>query len=364
MSEDIYKQVARKLDEMPTGFPTTASGVELKILKKMFPDPVDAANWLLINPTPEPVEVIAERFAKPVSEVQTIVDNLVGKGLIKAAQIDGVYYYFMMPYVIGMFEDSYLYGLIDGEYAEYFEEYLPHFSKSYGGFAPEEVRVIPVNGSIEAEKVIYPYDDARKIIEQGKSFKLLPCVCRYQRSEIGKPCPQNHPVEEGCIVISYDENEDENAKYFPPMAKSASKEEALAHLERAAAAGLVHQSYNLESSNHFICNCCTCCCGILRGRLEFNAPHMNVKSNYSARIDADACIACGTCKDDRCKFNAIVEEGMVYSVRSELCVGCGVCVASCPETAITLEARAESEQTKPFESLAKFYETRALTRQK
>ena len=364
MAVDIYKKVAEKLDAMPTGFPATENGVEIRLLQKIFPDSVDAANWLLINVKPEPIAVIAKRFGKSVAEVQAIVDGLVGKGLIKATGIEGTYYYFVMPFVIGMYEDNYLHGLVDKEYAEYFEEYLPHYSKSYDGFIPEEVRVIPVSGSVDADNVVYPYDDARKIVEAGKSFKLLPCVCRFQRNEIGEPCPQHHSIELGCIVVSYDASEDENSKYFPPMAKSASKEEALAHLEKAAEAGLIHQSYNLESNNHFICNCCTCCCGLLRGALEFKATHMMLKSNYLARIDADLCTLCGVCADERCQFDAIVVGEQFYSVNPELCAGCGVCVSTCPVEAIVLEAKPESEQTTPFKSLDEFYKERSLARTK
>ncbi|MEN8246776.1 MAG: 4Fe-4S binding protein [Thermodesulfobacteriota bacterium] len=360
MTIDVYKQIAEKLDQFPNGFPPTETGVEIKLLQKIFQNPDDANNWLLLNSEPEPIEVIAERFEKPVVEVQSIIDDLANKGLINALNIKGAYYYHIQPFIIGFFEKNLLHGLIDKEYSEYYEEYLPAFSKGYGGYYPSETRVVPVGTDVSAEKVVHVYEDARKIIEAGKSFQLLPCVCRHQREMIGKPCPQNHPVELGCIGISY--NEDEDLKYPTPMAKSVSKEEALVHLARAAEAGLVHQSYNVESDNHFICNCCSCCCTLLRGALEFNAPYMMLKSNYFARIDEDLCVACGTCADERCQFDAIVEEESFYAVRSELCIGCGVCVSACPSEAITLEQKPESEQIPPLKSLMEFNEKRTLSR--
>ena len=146
------------------------------------------------------------------------------------------------------------------------------------------------------------------------------------------------------------------------MAKSATKEEALAHLARAAEAGLIHQSYNLESNNHFICNCCTCCCGLLRGALEFDAPHMILKSNYCAHIDADLCTSCGICADERCHLNAIIEGESFYSVNPELCIGCGVCVGTCPAEAITLQAEVENKQSPPFKTLMDLYEKRVESR--
>ncbi len=39
---DVYKRLAKKLDKLPQGFPATESGVELKILRKIFM-PEDAA---------------------------------------------------------------------------------------------------------------------------------------------------------------------------------------------------------------------------------------------------------------------------------------------------------------------------------
>jgi len=36
MSEEVYRQLARHLDDLPGGFPSSESGVELRILKRLF----------------------------------------------------------------------------------------------------------------------------------------------------------------------------------------------------------------------------------------------------------------------------------------------------------------------------------------
>ena len=36
MTEEIYQQLARHLDDLPGGFPPTKSGVELRILRRLF----------------------------------------------------------------------------------------------------------------------------------------------------------------------------------------------------------------------------------------------------------------------------------------------------------------------------------------
>ena len=50
--KDVYKQLAERLDQLPIGYPATESGVELKILRKIF-RPEDAEMALKIKYFPE-----------------------------------------------------------------------------------------------------------------------------------------------------------------------------------------------------------------------------------------------------------------------------------------------------------------------
>ena len=73
---DVYKRLAKKLDELPNGYPETESGVELRILQKVF-TPEEAENTLKLRPAAETVEEIANRLGTPVREMQAILDDLV-----------------------------------------------------------------------------------------------------------------------------------------------------------------------------------------------------------------------------------------------------------------------------------------------
>ncbi|MCD4748282.1 MAG: 4Fe-4S binding protein [Thermoanaerobaculales bacterium] len=101
----------------------------------------------------------------------------------------------------------------------------------------------------------------------------------------------------------------------------------------------------------FVCNCCSCCCGFLRGIKEFEAPHILVHSNFVAAIDADACIACGVCAEERCPMDAITEGEDTYVVTGDRCIGCGVCLLDCPTDAIDLVPRPENERHEPPKNL-------------
>ncbi len=63
-----------------------------------------------------------------------------------------------------------------------------------------------------------------------------------------------------------------------------------------------------------------------------------------AQIDQDACIACGICRDERCPMDAIVEEDGEFRVLKNRCIGCGVCIITCPSKAITLIERPVQER--------------------
>lgn len=64
-------------------------------------------------------------------------------------------------------------------------------------------------------------------------------------------------------------------------------------------------------------------------------------SGFEARIDTDACTACGTCRDV-CRFEAVAEgeEGEeAFRIDPIRCEGCKVCVALCPVGAIEFTPR-------------------------
>jgi electron transport complex protein RnfB len=349
---DVYKRLAAKLDALPNGFPATESGVELKILKKIF-SPEDAEMALRIRPIPETAEAIAERLGKPVGEMEAILDKMVRKGQIGTASMQGQQVFMLFPFVFGIFE--FQQPRLDKEFAELMEEYGPTLVRTVGKYAPAMMRVVPVNIQIDAQHQVYPYEDLRRVMEKAKSFQVMDCICKKERALVGEPC--KHPME---VCLAFANSEGAFDKY--PMGRIISREEALDVIRKSDEDGLVHATYNVQSGQMFVCNCCPCCCGVIRGMQEYGAPHLLAKSNYVAIIDQDSCAACGTCADERCPVKAVADEDGSYMVQPDRCIGCGVCVPTCPTESIKLIRKPESEHDQPPAHLMDWYFKRAENR--
>jgi heterodisulfide reductase subunit A-like polyferredoxin len=100
----------------------------------------------------------------------------------------------------------------------------------------------------------------------------------------------------------------------------------------------VHSVSNVRGEITYICNCCTCACGILRGVAELGIANVVARSAFINQVDEALCIGCEDCVDS-CQFQALSLQEIVIHVDQMRCVGCGVCVVSCQEGALGLVRR-------------------------
>jgi len=68
MIEEKYHKLAKVLDTLPNRFPATESGVEIKLLKKIF-RPEDIELFCDLRLTFETAEQISERTGRPLEAV-------------------------------------------------------------------------------------------------------------------------------------------------------------------------------------------------------------------------------------------------------------------------------------------------------
>lgn len=346
-----YLKLAEGLDKLPHGYPKTDSGVEIEILEKLF-EPLEAQIACELQSKSEPVSVIAERASMDLEEVKRSLKGMARKGLIRVKKGDGEMKFGLMPFVVGFYENQL--PRMNTELAQLFERYFHDSRAGIVRFSPSVHRVIPVGESVSMDLEIFPYEEASEIIENAKSWGVRDCICRVQQRLIGSGC--EHEVE-SCMVFAPVEGAFDHSE----VDRAISKEEAFQILRSAAESGLVHSAANQQQGLHYICNCCTCCCGILRGLAEYDIPTAVSRSNFRAEVDEDICSSCGDCIE-RCQFGALTLGDDTCIVDHSRCVGCGQCTTVCSTESLHLIRLSSAEMTVPPEDLHAWMATRAKER--
>jgi electron transport complex protein RnfB len=335
--ENPYKKLAAKLDEIPNGFPPTKSGVELKLLAKLFTaEEADLASTMSLKH--QSVQTIAENSSLEESKVKPLLISMVKKGLIDLHKEEGIGLTFgLIPFVFGFYERQN--AKIDKEFAELFEIYYKEAFYKPMTTDPSIHRIIPIEKIIPVNIDVMPYEKASTYLDKAKSWGVLNCICRTQKKLIGQGC--DHPIE-NCLVFS------SRPGAFDKMndIRAITHEEALSVLVEADKAGLVHCTSNNRNEVTYICNCCTCSCGVLRNVVEYGNKSSIARSDFYAFVDEIMCTGCEICVD-RCQFKAISINDGISVIDVSNCYGCGLCVTACPDDAISLRLKTPEEQVQP-----------------
>jgi Na+-translocating ferredoxin:NAD+ oxidoreductase subunit B len=330
-----YQKLAKRLDTLPNGFPPTPDGSELRLLAKLYsPEEAEIASQLRL--TLETPKQIAARIGGEEHSLRKQLKEMSLRGLIAAGKAQGGLGFGLMPFVVGVYEMQF--ASMDEELAELFESYYYQAFRKMLEMQPPIHRVIPVNQSIPFGIEVQPFESAAKIIASNKSWGVLDCICRKQKMLIGQPC--QHPLDV-CMAMSTIPGAFDHS----PTIRALTQDEALQVLRRAAEAGLVHSVSNNQDGLWYICNCCTCSCGILRGMSELGLAGVVARSAFVNTVDSQLCVLCGDCIE-RCQFNALSMEETL-NIDTRRCTGCGVCVLTCQEGALQLVLRPETEITPP-----------------
>jgi len=335
MSDQVYHKLAKVLDTLPNGFPATEDGLEIRLLKKIF-SPEEADLFCDLKLTPETAEQISERTGRPLEYLEKMLPTMWERGEIMGSDIKGVKTFNMVPWVIGVWE--FQLHRMDKEFARMSEEYSAHWGAQFLNHGPQIMQVIPIEKEIQAKQEALHYEQISSLIEKANSFMVNDCVCKKEKELLDNPCSKPLDI---CLAMNPEPGYFDNS---PPGGRIINREQAYEVLNKAEEAGLVHLTTNVENGHWFICNCCGCCCGIL-GAINMGFSDV-INSHYYAAIDSTLCDSCGTCADERCQVNAIEERDEVYSITKEKCIGCGLCISTCPSEAIEL-VRKDHEEIVP-----------------
>jgi electron transport complex protein RnfB len=331
MSEDVYTRLREFMDKLPAGYPTTPSGVEIKILKRLF-TPEQAELVMKLSKDPEDIATIAQRTGIDESELSERLEELAQRGCIFRTREGDKPLYQAFQFIVGIYEFQLKH--LDREFCELFEEYLPYFGISLAKVKTSQLRVVPLESSLKTTPAVASYNRIRELVREQELISVSQCICRKEQGLLGNECsrPQETCMAFGDFARYYIENE---------MGRQIDTDEALRILDLAEESGLVLSPSNTQKLEALCC-CCPCCCPILRYGKMAPKPADFVRSYYRARIDPDLCSACGTCLE-RCQMDAIREMEDFSEIIEERCIGCGLCVSTCPEEAISMVAKPEME---------------------
>jgi len=211
-------------------------------------------------------------------------------------------------------------------------------------FEDDEIYYLPkeklvINQAIaRSEDIVLPSNIIRHFINKAGHIVIMNrCICRESDQ-----C-KDYPIDLGCIMMG-----EASRKIAPELGHSASKEEALAHIQRASDLGMVHligrnkidtQWLGATPGDHLltVCNCCPCCClykvlpdlDMTISKKITRAPGVTVNVT-------DKCVGCGTCAREGVCFVGAISVVDGRSVKADHCVGCGRCAEICPYHAIEL----------------------------
>lgn len=337
MAEEIYKQLCEASSKRGGMYPGMDIPEFYELVEELF-TPEEAAVYMAIPRGFSPANRIAANMDKSEEEVATLLEAMANKGLCTAGRMGDKTFYGAPPFVPGVFEFQFMRGTStdrDKKLARLIHAYKAAVNEKRGpqkiSFPPN--RVITVDRVVQAGNKIHTYDQVKSYIEKYDPLAVSTCFCRHEAKLIDEndDCGKPNDV---CMQFGM------GAQFVidRKMGRKIDKEEAVAILEKAEEAGLVHATMNRQEID-FLCNCCSCHCMILKTALTQPRPGVALNSGFMPKWDVDLCTACETCID-RCPTDALIMgEEDVPEVNPDRCIGCGVCATGCPSEAIWLAER-------------------------
>ena len=299
-----------------------------KLIPKLFEMVADVseADMLLAMPGDSPA--LAEKLGISEEKAEEMVQLLFHKGLVFPSFKTDPPTWRMCRDLVQFHDATILWPEAPRDFLDLWQEFMelewPDYARQINQMIPRPfTRVIPVGAKVEAKAHVLAFEDIEDIIAKAKKLAVTKCTCRLIAHKCDKPL-------EVCVQIN-------NAASYSinrGTGRELTKQEALDLMKFAEEAGLVHVVMNKQNVDHFICNCCSCCCQTFPILLEHGISVIE-PSRFAAKVDPDVCTACETCLE-RCYFGAITVDDTA-EVNPEKCLGCGLCQITCPTGAITLE---------------------------
>ncbi len=330
---DSYEKLRRILHTNSVGAPQSDSFRE--ILRILFsPEEVEVAIGMTF--VPRSVSKIAEACGGlPPDKLAELCESMANKGIVFSREKNGQMGYALLPTIPGLFEFPFTTGggtPMHDRLAKLWEQYhRDALGNEFAGSSTPVMRVIPVQKTIQTQNEVLPYEILTTMMESAQTCARIQCACRTSVAACDAP-------RDTCLIF------DNTAQFLidRKLARQITKQEAQETLIRAEEAALIHTCNNSQDRLTAICNCCPCCCTVLHGLTQLENPNAFAKGRWQAQVDEDLCSGCATCQDQRCRLAAIEVQDDHAHVNLDRCIGCGLCVSTCPTGALSMVQRKDA----------------------
>ena len=337
-----YKLLQERLDRHVTGAPD--SPALQRVLRLLFtPEDAHVARQL---PQIISLPALAAKLDADLDELDEHITSMARRGLVLDFERKGKRYVMAAPVVIGFFEFTFMRERPDApmeEYAAAFEDLFDDedFVRSVFTGTAQIGRSLVREETTPEESEILDWERATHAVRSADVVAVSLCPCRIDAGLRGEGCEA--PVRT-CLTF----NGSAVSLARSGIGEIISNDEAMEILEEAKASGLAQTGDNVREDLSYMCNCCGCCCGMMRSIKKYSIYDGIVPSNWLATVDHSKCRGCTKCAK-ACPAGAIDIEptegrGLRKNwaiVNSDRCLGCGVCHDVCRWEAHGMEERAE-----------------------
>jgi Pyruvate/2-oxoacid:ferredoxin oxidoreductase delta subunit len=359
VGKDIYKKLGQKLDGLSLRVPYTPSFSRL--IRGLYSE--EEASLIVKMPyRPSSIDRISRTTGLSAAKLLPMLDKLCDMGLVMDIwnKKRNQYTYMVMPFIVGIYEFT-LMRTGDPEKSRHWANLLHAYLSEEDMYRANMnqgqqigiMRTIPHDDPILFDDYveIFDYQRAKVIVEQAKTFSIGYCSCRHEALHMGeKKC--DIPLETCCSF-------GRSAEYLirHKLARPVDKQEMLDSLERAQESGLVLNGENVKRNVEYICQCCSCCCHLIKSINNFGYQGIVVGSGLLPVFNKELCKGCEKCVKT-CPVRAISKQklaGKTFSmlVDKERCLGCTVCSRTCAQKAISMN-KSDKKVFYPEDGLEKY----------
>ncbi len=352
-----YQELIHRLEGGQVAFPEPRDPEAHRAwqeLLEIYFSPEHARLACLMPGKPSSLERVARAFGLSPEQAKPKLDAMAERGLVMdlVHPDNGKVRYILSPPVVGFFEFSLM--RVHDMYPKKRLAELLHAYKFRDRTFAEEVfggdtvigRTLVRENLLDDQTLpdVLDFRRATAIIENAHHIAVSMCYCRHLAQHIGEDC--DNP-KENCMSINAG-GEFIIRRGFGRQVETA---EALEILHQAREAQLVQIADNVQQRPNYICNCCGCCCGQLRGINDYDLPAVK-PSGFLPEVDEKACRGCSRCSR-ACPITAITMVGrrvtgkpkneLRPTIDEQRCIGCGICAQVCTKRkAMRMIARADA----------------------